>query len=250
MIIPPKYNVVTLKWGTRYSSDYVNKLFKSVQRHLNVNFKFVCFTDDANSLDSAIATFPIPEIDMPEDKLLTGWRKLCLFRDDLPVEGVCLFLDLDIVITGPLDKFFTYEPDKIPIIHNWVHWRKSITGNRPEIGNSSVFRWKANMNNHIIEQYISEKDWALDSFWPPQSYLTHCISEQMVYWPDSWVKSFKRHCRHLFPMNLFIEPRLPKDASIIAFHGKPDPDEALIGYKGRKPHHKVLPTKWIKENWK
>jgi hypothetical protein len=149
-----------------------------------------------------------------------------------------------------LDRFFTYEPGKIAIIHNWVHWRKSLFGKRPEIGNSSVFRWQANKHGHVVEQYLVEKDWALETFQPPQSYLSHCIRERMVYWPDSWVKSFKKHCRPPYPLNLFLEPRLPKEASIIAFHGRPDPDEALVGYKGKKPHHSVLPAKWIQRHWK
>jgi hypothetical protein len=243
-------NIVTLKWGNRYPADYVNKLLSAVRRHLSGDFRFVCFTDDATGLDPKIETFPIPDIDIPEHKILSGWRKLCLFRDDLPLEGECLFLDLDIIITGPLDQFFTYQPEKIAIIHNWVHWRKSIFGKRPEIGNSSVFRWQANKHGHVVEQYLAEKDWALETFHPPQSYLSHCIREHMVYWPDAWVKSFKRHCRPIFPLNLMIEPHLPKEASIIAFHGKPDPDEAAVGYKGKRPHHKVLPAKWILQHWK
>ena len=243
-------NIVTLKWGDRYDADYVNKLLRASKRNLKGDFRFVCFTDDASDIDPAIETFPIPDIDIPERQIGTGWRKLCLFRDDLPLEGLCLFFDLDIVITGPLDDYFTYKTDNIAIIHNWVHWRKSIFEKRPEIGNSSVFRWRANKHAHVVEQYLSEKDWALNTFSPPQSYLSHCIREHMIYWPEGWVKSFKRHCRPTFPLNFIKEPKLPRDASIIAFHGKPDPDEALAGYKGNKIHHRSLPTKWIQKHWK
>lgn len=146
---------------------------------------------------------------MPDDKLLTGWRKLSLIRDDLPLRGECLFLDLDILITGDLGRFFSFEFGKIPIIHNWVHWRKSVFGKRPEIGNSSVFRWQANKHYHVIEKYLKEKDWALKTFSPLQSYLSQCIREHMVYWSESWVKSFKKHCRPIFPLNLILEPKLP-----------------------------------------
>ena len=133
-------NIITLKWGNRYPADYVNRLERAVRRHLSGEYRFICFTDDAAGLSDQIESFPIPEIDIPDAQLVTGWRKLCLFRDDLPIEGACLFLDLDIIIVGSLDKFFSYETGKIPIIHNWVHWRKSLFGKRPEIGNSSVFR--------------------------------------------------------------------------------------------------------------
>tara|TARA_B100000242_G_scaffold291000_1_gene263447 strand:+ start:5577 stop:6326 length:750 start_codon:yes stop_codon:yes gene_type:complete len=242
-------NIVTMKWGDRYPSSFVNRLYNSVSRNLGDEFRFFCFTDNEVGLNPAIEPYPLPSIEMPNDKLLTGWRKLSLFGDDMPMEGECLFLDLDIVITGNIDPFFTFNLGKIPIIHNWVHWRKSIFGRRPEIGNSSVFRWEANKHTHVMKQYLLEKDWALDKFSPPQSYLTHCIRDQMVYWPESWVKSFKRHCRPVFPLNLICPPKLPTGTRIVAFHGKPDPDEALVGFKGKRIHHHTLASNWIRNHW-
>jgi hypothetical protein len=243
-------NIVTLKWGTRYSADYVNRLASSVRRHVTGPISVICFTDDPEGIDSSVQTFPIPGIDLPPKAMLTGWRKLCLFRNDLPINGLCLFLDLDIVITGSLDAFFTYEPEHIPIIHNWVSWRKTVLGKRPEIGNSSVFRFTANQCVFVWEQFHREKEWALANFRPPQSYLTHCIRPKMVYWPEAWVRSFKRHCRPVFPLNLLLAPSLPKNCSIVAFHGRPNPDEVIAGYWGEKPHHHVRPAAWITDNWR
>ena len=182
---------------------------------------------------------------------VTGWRKLCLFRDDLPLTGLCLFLDLDIVITGGLDDFFSFaRPENIPIIHNWVAARKKIFRPDPQIGNSSVFRFMANQCRFVWDQFHREKDWALNNFRPPQTYLTHCIRPRMVYWPDDWVRSFKRHCVPMFPLNHFFVPRIPVGSRIVAFHGRPDPDEAIRGYRGTKSHHRCLPTPWVAEHWK
>ncbi len=242
--------IVTLKWGDRYGPEYVNRLASSVRRHLKPPYRFVCFTDKPEGIDSAVETFPIPEIDLPEPQMLNGWRKLCLFRSDLPIEGPALFLDLDIVITGPMDVFFEYEPTKIPIIHNWVGLQKKLLGKRPEIGNSSVFRFEANKETFVWDQFHNEKAWAMANFHPPQTYLTHCIRPKMVYWPEAWVRSFKRHCRPCFPLNFFKEPRLPEGTKIVAFHGRPDPDEALRGYTGKKPHHHTRPAGWIGEHWR
>lgn len=242
-------NIVTLKWGDRYSADYVNRLYAAVSRHLSGEFRFVCFTDDARGLHDEIQCFDIPEIDVPEPLIQGGWRKLCLFRDDLPISGDCLFLDLDIIVAGELDKFFTYAPDKIPIIHNWVSLTKTALGKRPDVGNSSVFRFKANECQFVVDQYLSERDWALATFSPPQTYLTHCIRERMVFWPEEWCRSFKRHCRPQFPLNYFRTPRIPQNASIIAFHGTPDPHQVISGYRDGKPHHTVLATPWVSEHW-
>lgn len=242
-------HIILLKWGNRYGPEYVNRLAASARRNTSMPVTINCFTDDASGIVPSVVVHPIPEIELPPAAMLTGWRKLCLFRTDLPVEGDCLFLDLDIVVTGPLDDFFTYEPKKIPIIHNWLASHKTWFRKRPEVGNSSVFRFTANQCGFVWEQFHREKDWALANFQPPQTYLTHCIRPKMCYWPDSWVKSFKRHCQPPFPLNLLMTPRLPKDAKIIAFHGKPDPDEVIDGYKGRKIHHHTKPTPWVAEHW-
>jgi hypothetical protein len=244
-------NIITLKWGNRYGSDFVNRLASAVRRNTKHPVKIVCFTDDAEGIDPSVEIHPIPEIDLPPNAFVTGWRKLCLFRNDLPIEGVGLFLDLDIVITGPLDDFFSFgELEDVPIIHNWVAPHKKLFRPDPMIGNSSVFRFHINHCDYVWEQFHREKEWALANFRPPQSYLTHCIRPKMKFWPDEWVRSFKRHCRHVFPLNLVLEPKLPSEASIIAFHGKPDPDEAVDGYKQGKLHHRTRPATWITKHWR
>lgn len=242
-------NIVTLKWGQRYGPEYVNRLARSVSKHVVGDINVVCFTDDPVGIEESVTTFPIPEIDLPAKASVTGWRKLCLFRADLPIEGDCLFLDLDIVITGALDAFFTYEPDRIPIIHNWRAAHKTWFKRRPEVGNSSVFRFRANQCEFVWEQFHSEKEYALANFQPPQTYLTHCIRPKMCYWPEHWVRSFKRHCQPIFPLNLMVTPRLPEDASIIVFHGKPDPSDVIDGYRGKKIHHHCKPTPWVSKHW-
>ena len=49
-----KQYVCCLKYGTKYSADYVNKLFNMVSRNLTVEHQFVCFTEDATGIDERI----------------------------------------------------------------------------------------------------------------------------------------------------------------------------------------------------
>jgi hypothetical protein len=244
----PTYNIVTLKWGDRYGPEYANRLHAAVSRHLSLPFQFICFTDNPEGLIPEINTYPIPEIDIPEPQLQTGWRKLCLFQPGLPIAGPSLFLDLDIIIRGPLDPFLTYAPESIPIIHNWVSGFRRLTGRRPEIGNSSIFRFRPNKDTFVTEQFHNEKDWALANFSPPQSYLTHCIRPRMIFFPEDWTASFKRHCRPAFPLNFLTEPEEP-DAPVVVFHGRPDPDEALVGFDDGKLRHRTKPATWIAKHW-
>lgn len=243
-------HIITLKWGDRYGSEYVNRLASAVRRDTKTPVSIICFTDDADGIDPTVEIFPIPEIDLPPAEMVTGWRKVCLFQPDLPIDGIGLFIDLDVVITGPMDDFFTFgNEDDIPIIHNWLPSHKTWFRPDPMIGNSSVFRFKLNHCAFVWDQFHQEKEWALANFRPPQSYLTHCIRSRMKFWPAAWVRSFKRHCRPVFPLNWLLRPSLPDDAKIIAFHGKPDPDEAAVGYKGERMNHYSRPAPWIDKYW-
>jgi hypothetical protein len=138
-----------------------------------------------------------------------------------------------------------------------VTLRRKLFPKGPPVGNSSVFRFIANECTFVYEQFMHEKNWALSTFSPPQSYLTHCIRPQMVFWPEHWVVSFKEHCLPGWPANLFKTAKLPATAKIVIFHGHPDPDEARDGRWSleNKPSWKRIykytrPTPWIEKYWR
>ena len=43
-------NVICIKWGTKFGPEYVNRLYKMVQKNLSLPHRFVCFTDSAEGL--------------------------------------------------------------------------------------------------------------------------------------------------------------------------------------------------------
>ena len=47
-------NILCVKWGTRYDSEYVNKLYRGIKNNCTKKFKFYCFTDDSTGLLSDI----------------------------------------------------------------------------------------------------------------------------------------------------------------------------------------------------
>jgi hypothetical protein len=243
-------NIITLKWGTLYGPEYVNRLYHGVKKNLTRPFRFICFTDNPDDVEEGVECLNFPKF--PDDPRYSwsAWRKFSILRDDVPFDGLSLFLDLDILITGPMDGFFEFgKPDQFVIIHNWIEWHKTLFRPRPDIGNSSVFRFPAKQFSFAYEQFLRETERALTEFPTEQAYLTYCMRDRKTFWPEAWVRSFKRHCRPLFPLNYLVPPSCPKDARIIAFHGRPHPDQALEGFKGKKPHHYVRPAVWIKEYW-
>ena len=256
-------NVLCLKWGDYYGPHYVNRLYAGVKRNLKRPFRFVCATDDASGLAEGIEAVPIPE----DPKVLArDWPnifvKLCFFRNGFAdLHGPTLFLDIDLLVTGPLDRFFDYRPGEFCIIRNWVERRKSMFRRKPLIGNSSCFRFDAGSSGGVYDAFIAEKDDYSQRhrfLRGSQKFQTYAMRRtgKVNWWPDEWVCSFKRQLVPLFPLNKIFAPwRPPKGASIVAFHGQPDLPQAQEGYylkydKPVKPHLTCKPTAWIDEYWR
>ncbi|MBO3760965.1 hypothetical protein J5J09_14490 [Ciceribacter sp. L1K22] len=241
--------IVCMKWGTRYPGDYVNRLWSMIKRNTRRPTRLVCFTEDATGIDPAVHVFPLPEINIPAKIAWKPWRKISLWQAPLAdLEGDVLFLDLDVVITGPLDDFFDYKPDKtFCIAENWTQPGKGI-------GNTSVYRWRVGTNTHIFDDFNRDAETPFAKYGISQRYVSGSV-DSMTYWPAEWCVSFKHTLLPKWPMNFFKVAPLPPATRVVAFTGKPDPDEAEIGvwpasawYKKLYKH--VRPTPWITENWR
>lgn len=252
-------NILCLKWGTRYPAAFTNILYASVKRHLHRPFRFVCVTDDATGLDTNIEACPFPE--NPDPKVFVKWPgifvKLCLFHKGLAdLRGTTLFFDVDVVIQDDLDCFLDYEPGKFCIIHNWVQRRKYLFRRRPDIGNSSLFRFEAGSDEAeaVYQCFLAETEHAVDRkrFRTEQAFMTYAMRQvtgQLPrWWPEDWVKSFKRTCVYPLPFNLFLTPRKPT-TKVLVFHGDPDPDVAAQGFHAPKLHNSVRPCPWVLDDW-
>lgn len=244
-------NIVCIKWGDRYGPEYVNRLYAGVSRHLSRPFRFVCLTEKPQDINEDVVIVPFPS----DPGIKRGWPdvlvKLMLFKDGFgDLKGPTLFLDLDVVIVDSMDCFFDYKPGKNCIIHNWASGIKSLMGKRLPVGNSSIFRFEAGQTNYAYETFVEEMHRAEDRtiFNTEQAFLTYAL-KSVEWWPEAWARSYKRHCRPIFPLNLWVTPRLPKDCRIMVFHGRPDPDEAVVGYHGKKLHHHVKSAPWVAEHW-
>jgi hypothetical protein len=202
---------------------------------------------------------------VPGRKWPNIFSKLTLFKDGFAdLEGPTLYLDLDTLIMGPLDRFFDYRPGEFCIIRNWIEFYKRLFRTVPPIGNSSCFRFEAGASHEVYEYFLREKDdpAKADQFSRgSQKLQTRAMfhAGKVNWWPRDWVCSFKRQCIPSFPFNLLLAPRPPQGASVVAFHGHPDIPEAQIGYRFRrkdgqrirvKPHLTCLPAPWIDSLWR
>ncbi len=277
MKAPQPALILCMKWGTRYGADYANRLYRAVALGMmGQPFQLVCFTDDAEGLMPAIDARPLPAFDGVPDHLANKpWRKLSLWRTDLGEDLLgrdALVLDLDLVVLGDLTRFFFFF---LPV--QLVVWRNP-TKPQSGVGNTSVFRFRVGSHPEICARFqenpveVWQREFRIeqeliaarlgDGTATRTTALTDATKadpfyaglNQMAYWPEGWVLSFKEDLLPRWPQRLWqVVPR-PATASVVAFHGKPDPDEAMAGiwpapwYK--KVYKSLRPVGWVADVWR
>ena len=230
-------NVLCIKWGSKYSVEYVNKLYSMVQRHLSLTHRFICLTEDSMGLNAEIETRPLLRND-----LKYSYTKFELFEKKLhDITGQILFLDLDVVINNSIDDLFLFEPDAEFVgIKDWKIDCINASCMRFNVGEHSyiIENWfEALSTRFTVEEYFDpslngKKNLYhdLNSFPPAvyrgdQEWTTRQLKEQnvdIIYYPSDWLQCYTTG----YDMN----------SKIVVFHGSPKP-------------HEVEDT-WVKENWK
>lgn len=230
--------VLCLKHGNKYSADYVNKLYNMVQRNCSVPYEFFCLTDDSQGLTSGVNTIPLPE------NLSGWWCKPYMFSRNLPIKGTILYMDLDIVIAGSIDKLFTYEPSRWCTIRDFTRtvrpdWKKY---------NSSVVRFKTGELHNVWEDFEKDRTNIQRRLHGDQDWLWEATQKnKAALYPDNWILSWKweiRKSKEFAPGGLrgnrklkTIENVTPNsECCVCVFHGDPN------------PHNCEDP--WVIDNWR
>ena len=197
-------NFVCIKWGTKYSPEYVNNLYRMVQEHYKRDFTFTCFTDD--SKDLKCSTAEIPDIDPLHPDYWFGKENYCWDRAKFLVfnshrwlgfEGKWCYLDLDVLIHGDISDLDELAL-KPRIIHsNWqnpkhIHDRKFIDV-RGTYYNSSMMCWNMDQCEHIFWDAVQEEQQIFRTFWKGTD--NYHYWRQRDFWnniPHEWVYSYNR----------------------------------------------------------
>lgn len=249
-------NVICIKWGSYYSANYVNNLYRAVERNFEKHeVRFFCFTEHAEGLDPNITVKPLPE--MKNAKL--AYRKEGALCDDHlgGLEGQrVVYFDLDSVICGSLDRLIDFMDTDQPYI------TRDYGRDSDLVGGSNLYSWVVGTLGYIKDHYEAHSDEVIAEFGSAsQEYLSAKIIEKygsLNFFPNAWHISFKKHCLPKWPLNRFMEARRPgKDVLLVNFHGDPKIHDAVAGIwttRGEVPFFKRLykytrPVSWIKEFW-
>ena len=234
-----------MKWGTKYSPEYVNLLAAMVRKNLTIPHRFVCFTDNAEGLNSRIEVRPLPEMEIDARLPERCWRKLSIFQERLDdLVGQALFMDLDVLIWDNLDSFFEIAGE-FYIIRDW-------NLKRQDIGNSSLFRFEIGKYPDLLQYYLEHSEQVRKETRNDQWFITRQMRQKGLhqYWQDDWCVSFRKSCMRPFPLGYFLDTKLPpKGTKAVIFHGNPNPDVAIKGWRSPDFLKAVRPVKWIEQTW-
>lgn len=231
-------NVISLKWGNKYGSEYVNRLYAAIKRQTTIDFKFWCFTDTNDGIR--------PEINVEYLKYSTEldswWNKLNLFSQDLPIPlGERIFyIDLDTLITNNIDDLLSIDPCKIIVLKDFYYGIAKTAGKVA----SGLMSWKHGNYDFIWQEFKKDPESAMRSVRPhgDQAWVERCVINSCEYWQDLFpqkIVSFKISCNR----------GLPNNASVVCYHGKPSIPESITNYTNDWRWH-LDPQPWVADYWK
>lgn len=150
---------ITLKWGTKYGPEYVNKLYSSIKKTYSGDFEFYCFTDNNSYLNSSIRIRNITDLPHFNTDVFTI-AKIDLFAG-LPFEGPYVLLDLDVLILKDLKPYFDEYQFKESRL-GYCYWtdpeRIYVSYHRGDCYvNSSFVTWKEDQLKYVYDTYIENK---------------------------------------------------------------------------------------------
>lgn len=217
--------VVTWLWGSKYSSQHVDRLRAGVARHLGIAHRFVCITNSGRIKGD---TFPI------EDEGLLTVRDGCYARLRMfdpnwqKRHGIdrLVCLDLDLLVTGKIDPLFAQTaPFKIL---RGGHYN-------PCPFNGSVMMIAAGARPEIWSGFTVEKAEAVafdGGTWrgSDQTWIAHMAPDAAGWTNLDGIYAFRKPG---WPKADY----LPRDARIVAFPGTRDPSQ-------------LLHLDWVKNNWR
>lgn len=236
-------SVVVWKWHrppyrSTYTAEHVNTMRRMVARHYPHPHRFVCITDDAKGLDPEIEVSPFRNDfgGMRNPSYRGGpncYPRLRAFsREFRDVAGDrFVSLDLDCVITGDLTPLFNRAED-------FVAWG-APSRNGPAL-NGSFWLIRAGSRAKVWDRFdprtSGHRAHAAGFKGSDQGWIRYCLGPRgaTLVGAAQGVYSYK------FELDRHHHGRLPENARLVVFHGKPDPwDEEA---QRRSP--------WIQEHYR
>ena len=172
------------------------------------------------------AVRPLPDFDYTAPTNTLGkWPKSRLWGDLGDITGTVLFLDLDVVVVGNLDDFFSFgDPDDTVLATN----PQSV---KPfeKLGQTSVYRMRVGKLAGLQDIFRADPQAIADEYRFEQRFVTRRAPGGVKFWPKGWVVHFRADCVPAFPLRYWRTPQVPDGAKIVIFAGSLNPPDAIAG---------------------
>lgn len=217
--------ITTFLWGDKYRDEDVQKLAAGLRRHVAQSYRFLCVSD--REIDGVETTV----IKDPGLTRMKGcFSRLRLFdpdwQKDIGAEDRIANIDLDVVVTGPLDPVFNVA-SKFMIL-------QGANASNPCKFNGSIFMLRAGAHPEVWEDFTLERARAAPyhEFPDDQGWLWHKL-------PDAcgW------ECGLPSGIYAFKKPGWPEGDNLPA-------GARLVVFPGWRSPHQFKHLPWIKEHWR
>ncbi len=104
--------IATWLWGSKFNPDDVARLVSGINRHLRRRHRIACVTDDPSKVPQGCEAWLIPDADRHLLTVKGCFARLRMFdpvwqaSHDVGAGDRIVCIDLDTVVTGPLDPLF------------------------------------------------------------------------------------------------------------------------------------------------
>jgi len=226
-------NFVCIKWGNKYTPEYVNNLYRMVKRNYTKPFTFTCYTDENEGLECD--THPIPDDGLLHPDYWFGKEKYCWDRakflvfnskEWLGYEGQWCYFDLDVIIQNNIDELDKLATRPRIIYSEWQdpkqkHERLFIDI-RGTFFNSSMMCWDDEQTKQIYYDVLMEEEMVFKTFFKGSD--NYHYWRQREFWkniPFEWIYSYNRGMK--FPKDIAPFKYRP-DAKVCLFNTDLTPD--------------------------
>jgi len=229
-------DIVCFKWGPKFTADYVNNLYRAIQRNTTVEHRFICYTDDPEGVECETRPFLI---DLP-----VWWYIIGLTNPEHDHADKLVYMDLDTIITGNIDHILTLDKPFATISD--FGWLSGLQ--------TAYIMWNKSVRDSVWEYFTTKyepKDYPnLDCDYTQwggtNQFLEECMGVVRINQnPIPGIKSappvvrlqdvYPGECVSYKAQGLQNVQQLDEDIKMVFFHGRPQPHE--------------VDNEWLKKHW-
>lgn len=204
-----KHNIalVLRTGGDTYNYKYVNALAANIRNNTDMKINLAVLTDNSTGFDSNLVDEVIPF----KHTYRGWWSKIELFRPDI-FTGQVFYMDLDTVVVNNIDELLRFKTT-FAGIRDLYHHNFLQTG---------VMSWDSAYNHQVYENFVPRAAMVMSHYPEGDAKWIRENVYNYDYLPDNYpgrIVSYKANCLN---RNTGVVT-IPKDSSIVCFHGKPRP---------------------------